>query len=333
MKLRIPKPVRTTGTLGPVYTLWAAASINKCSEFAVPFPVEFSFRPHRMNPLVAHIVSGHSFFTGISLLVCGVLLSSREARIWKRLAFLACVVGVLGIALSSTAIPYWLYAIAITITTGWLVSLPKKKWRRRMTIATVSVWIVAAAIELPFHTVPQLEPIESRGVTIIGDSVTAGVGGDETSETWPAILQREHGLAVQDISHVGETAASALKRATAVKIESPLVIVEIGGNDVLGSTSAARFERDLDALLSHLQAPNRQIVMFELPLPPFFHEYGRVQRKVAANHNVALIPKRVFLTVLAGGDSTLDTIHLSQAGHQAMANAVWDVVGEAITSQ
>ncbi len=69
--------------------------------------------------------------------------------------------------------------------------------------------------------------------------------------------------------------------------------------------------------------------MFELPLPPFCHEFGRIQRTVAAKHNVTLVPKRVFLSVIAGSGSTLDTIHLSQSGHQFMADAVWQLVEDA----
>jgi acyl-CoA thioesterase-1 len=66
--------------------------------------------------------------------------------------------------------------------------------------------------------------------------------------------------------------------------------------------------------------------MFELPFPPFFHEYGRVQRAVAARHNVILIARRVFLSVIVGSDSKLGKIHLSQAGHQFMGDCVWRLV-------
>ena len=128
---------------------------------------------------------------------------------------------------------------------------------------------------------------------------------------------------------MGETAASALNRAKKAQITGSVVIVAIGGNDILGSTTAEQFENDLDALLAHLAAPHRQIVLFELPLPPFCYEYGRVQRVVAAKHNVTLIPRRVFLSVIAGSDSTLDTIHLSQSGHQYMADCVWRLVKSA----
>jgi acyl-CoA thioesterase-1 len=114
-----------------------------------------------------------------------------------------------------------------------------------------------------------------------------------------------------------------------LSIESSVVIVEIGGNDLLGSTSAAQFERDLEALLAYLAVPGRQIVMFELPLPPFYLEYGRIQRTLARRHYAKLIPRRVFTSVIAGGGSTLDSIHLTQAGHRFMAECVWRVVGPA----
>jgi acyl-CoA thioesterase-1 len=136
-------------------------------------------------------------------------------------------------------------------------------------------------------------------------------------------------LQVQDISHVGETAASALKHAMSHPVTAPVVIVEIGGNDILGTTTSEQFSGDLDALLAFLAGDDRQIVMFELPLPPFCHEYGRVQRAVAARHNVLLVPRRVFLSVIAGSGSTLDTIHLSQSGHQYMSDLVWTLIKSA----
>ena len=69
--------------------------------------------------------------------------------------------------------------------------------------------------------------------------------------------------------------------------------------------------------------------MLELPLPPFYNSFGLIQRKLARKYGVKLVPKRVFLSVLAGGGATLDSIHLSQAGHQQMANVVWEIVGPA----
>lgn len=281
-----------------------------------------------MNWIVYHIVSGQVFFTGIALLVIAAFASTVSRPISSRVSVLAFLVGIIAVVVSSTAIPYWFYALAMLITLAWIASRYKKTWRRWAPFATIAVWLIAGLIEVPYHFTPSLHPAASRSLTIIGDSVTAGVG-DGTSETWPSILARQHQLRVQDISHVGETAASALKRAKSNTITAPVVVVEIGGNDILGSTTSARFASDLDELLTYLVAPDRQIVMFELPLPPFCHEYGRVQRTVAAKHQVILVPKRVFLSVIAGNESTLDTIHLSQSGHQFMADCVWRLVESA----
>lgn len=155
------------------------------------------------------------------------------------------------------------------------------------------------------------------------------MGPSDKSVRWPALLAECHDLDVHDISYPGETAASALKRAKTQQIASPVVILEIGGNDLLGSTPPAQFSRDLDALLGYVRAPGRQLVMLELPLPPFSHEYGRIQRWLAWKHNVTLVPKRVLLSVLTADDSTVDTIHLSQVGHQRMAVCVWEIVSSA----
>lgn len=285
-----------------------------------------------MNWLVYHIVSGHAFFTGACLLVAAPFLSKQSRPIFRRVMVISLLVGAIAVGVSSTAIPYWYYGIVAMITLLWIASRHKKQWSRWAAYAFAGAWFVAVLMELPYHFTPSLQPTPTRTITIIGDSVTAGVGGDDAAERWPSILAREHKLQVQDISHMGETAASALKRAKSHSIESSVVLVEIGGNDLLGPTTSSQFGKDLDALLTHLAVKNAQVMMFELPLPPFYHEYGRVQRAVSAKHHVKLVPKRVFLSVIAGSDSTLDSIHLSASGHKLMADCVWRLVQSAFDS-
>lgn len=286
-----------------------------------------------MNWLVYHIVSGQSFFSGCILLTVAAFASMRSQSIHKRITVMSFIIGIIAVAVSSTPIPFGYYTVSSALTLVWLASRFNPKWQRWSPHAFVAVWLTAVIVELPHHRTPTLQPVTSRDVTIIGDSVTAGVDGDEKSETWPGILARKHQLRIQDISHIGETAASALKRIQTHRIDAAVVVIEIGGNDILGSTTASQFHDDLDALLSQLVSANRQIVMFELPLPPFYHEFGRIQRQAAKKHNVILIPKRLFLSVIAGSDSTLDTIHLSQSGHEQMADCVWQVLSSGISDK
>ncbi|MAX38654.1 GDSL-type esterase/lipase family protein [Gimesia sp.] len=266
-----------------------------------------------MNPIVYHCASGQAFFTGVTLVLLAALLSLRESSLARRGMVLSLVIGVLAILVSSTPLPWRFYGVATLVTLFWLVTLFTNRWRKAAAEAMVGVWLLGLLLEVPYHLTPGVEPVSSRQLTVIGDSVTAGLGDSET-ETWPRILAREHEIAVQDLSHVGDTVVAARKRVAASQIDSQLVLLEIGGNDVLGSTTPAEFATSLDRLLTELASPGRQLVMLELPLPPFYHAFGRIQRRLAKKHDVKLVPKRVFLSILAGGDATLDSIHLSQAG-------------------
>lgn len=282
-----------------------------------------------MNWLVVHVLSGQAFFTGVVLISIAALASRQSKPIARRITALAFLIGVIAIAISSTAIPYWYYAVAFVVTIAWFASHFVKTWQRWSAFAVVAAWMIAAVLEIPFHITPSLTPARSRSITIIGDSVTAGIGETDDAKRWPHILAKQQGLLVQEIAHAGATTASALKRVKAEPITAPVVLLEIGGNDLLGSTSSAQFADDLDSLLTHICTPGRQVIMFELPLPPFHNEYGRIQRTLAKKHNVSLVPKRVLLSVLAEGDATLDTIHLSPSGHKRMAAYVWRIVRSA----
>ena len=215
----------------------------------------------------------------------------------------------------------------------------------------MAIWIGVIALESPHQFSPRLAPRGNPPLYVIGDSVTAGMGGLEI--TWPKKLPDS--IEVHDLSRVGATAESALSRqAPQLPPDGGLVLIEIGGNDLLGVEGSARqFERDLEALLRHVcgsagaspsqagashsqagasqsQAETRRtVLMFELPLPPLHNEYGRIQRRLAARYGVRLIPKRVLMGVFAEGGATLDSIHLTEAGHRQMADEVWAVIGPA----
>jgi acyl-CoA thioesterase-1 len=156
--------------------------------------------------------------------------------------------------------------------------------------------------------------------------------GESGVETWSNFLKRAHGIEVKDHSQPGAKVATMVRKAEGLSLEPGLVLLEIGGNDVLGSTSAVDYERSLDKLLALLTGPGRQVIMFELPLPPFCNEFGRAQRWLARKHGVQLIPKRIFVNVLTADGATVDSVHLSSRGHELMAQAVWDVIRPAFGS-
>jgi acyl-CoA thioesterase-1 len=72
------------------------------------------------------------------------------------------------------------------------------------------------------------------------------------------------------------------------------------------------------------------VAMFELPIPPLYEGFGRVQRDLASRYGVALIPKRILLSVIEAADATVDSLHLTQQGHDEMADVVWALLEPAM---
>jgi acyl-CoA thioesterase-1 len=166
---------------------------------------------------------------------------------------------------------------------------------------------------------------------VIGDSVSAGIGG-VGEQTWPQILGKAHQVDAFNLARAGATVTSALRQTESVREPQALVLVEIGGNDLLDSTPTKDFRAGLDRILSAVAGPSRTVVMLELPLLPFKNDYGRIQRDLAPAHHVILIPKRFFVDVLTSKGATVDLAHLSPAGHRLMAERVWSIIRPAMDS-
>ncbi len=288
-----------------------------------------------MNWVIYFFGSGTAFFGGVTLVMVAVaLVACCQGKWLASMATLAAVLGLLFIFLSATPLPYWFYAVARAGTMVWLgcerwsskLLSDRRLWLR---LAVVGLWGGAAAMEIPFHLVPIIGAPPLPALYILGDSVAAGMN-ETRKDTWPALLAAQHhNIEVHDHSQMGAKVRTMLRKTESLTLGDGLILLEIGGNDLLSSTSAGEFERNLDELLSRLCGPTRVVVMFELPLPPLANEFGRAQRRLAAKYQVHLIPKRIFVAVLTAEGATVDGIHLSPQGHQLMAETVWGLLRKA----
>jgi acyl-CoA thioesterase-1 len=283
-----------------------------------------------MNWVVFQIASGRVFFVALALLVAAVGLRSSAAPRPRRGATWCLLMGLIGLSVAAAPLPTWAYAVMLlSIVAGWWAS------RFGANAATATATSALALLGVGFHEaryqiMPVLTAVHDRQIAVIGDSITAGHGESDLTRKWPAILRDRHGVAVEDFSKAGATAASAAKGLEQESIAAPVVIVEIGGNDFLGGGSVEDFEAGLEALLRAVCKPGRQVAMFELPIPPLYERFGRVQRDLASRHGVALIPKRILLSVIEAADATVDSLHLTQQGHDRMAAVVWALLEPAI---
>ncbi|MEX0887258.1 MAG: GDSL-type esterase/lipase family protein [Phycisphaeraceae bacterium] len=225
---------------------------------------------------------------------------------------------------TGTPIPVWGCALAPLLVGLWLVIEGAGHRGRRIARVLLVVAIVAAGVhEWPYYAPPRLEREPFDRVMIVADSVTAGIGA-AGEVTWAVLLAERDGLEVVDASVAGATVRTALAEQVPWidGVGAGLVIVQIGGNDMLYGVPPTEFEAALDELLDRLSAPGRRLVMFELPAFPFQVGHTRIQRRVAARHDVVMIPRRYFLWVIRPGEATRDGVHLTDAGHRRMLAVV-----------
>ena len=104
------------------------------------------------------------------------------------------------------------------------------------------------------------------------------------------------------------------------------LLLELGGNDLLGGASIPKYREDLEKMLTLICRPHRRVAMIELPLPPFYNRFGMVQRDLAKTHGVTLIPKRYFAKIMSTPGATVDGLHLSNSGHSLLAHALFEMV-------
>ena len=288
-----------------------------------------------MNPLVAHLFSGQILYTGLALMIGLLFAHERVTRPELRRLTMA-VIWITGlVALSTAATQWWAMCLLIAslgIWSGrtWLAARKVPRWVSISLPIVVSLTLMAC--DLPWTLRPALPLSRERSVVVIGDSLSAGMGAGEGTP-WPFQLRDSYHVQVHNLAEAGAMTRHALRIIQTTDQFPGLVIVELGGNDLLGGRSCAEFEHDLDGILAYLHGHQRTVVMLELPLLPGKNQWGVVQRRLARKYSCSLIPKRLLVEVLAAPGATVDTLHLTQSGHHLLAEMIWSVIGPASPAQ
>lgn len=273
-----------------------------------------------------HFAGGDGYVFGL-LLYCAaqtLLLTRRFVRRRRSQQILARIGLIWSFVLPSPT-PRWLLLL-FGVSLIW-TSFPARNKDSGQLAADDNSWrwinvALAFAIilfEVPYRFSPKIDGSSNR-LCIVADSVTAGLNDGE--DTWSQQLARCSTWQIVDASQPGATLKSAVEQVALLGNEPSVLLFEIGGNDLLEGVPVAQFTQDLERLFIKSRHPERIMIMFELPLPPLAFRYGEAQRKLAAKHGVALIPKQKLIGVIASTGGTVDGIHLAPLGHQRMAETV-----------
>jgi acyl-CoA thioesterase-1 len=162
-------------------------------------------------------------------------------------------------------------------------------------------------------------------VLALGDSITFGTGAAPES-SYPAVLARLSGWNVVNAGVPGDTSAGALARLPALlKEHSPrLVLVGIGGNDMLRRMPVADTRANIRAICQQAVAAGAQVLLVGIPRPTLMaaavgslsdHE---MYEEIAGELKLPLHSSG-WSTVLADQSLRSDQIHANARGYEAFA--------------
>jgi acyl-CoA thioesterase-1 len=141
--------------------------------------------------------------------------------------------------------------------------------------------LIAAALALAPGLARAAAPARPPVVTLLGDSITAGLGL-RAADALPAQLQialRKLGVAaeVRGAGVSGDTTAGGLARMDfSVQADTAVCVVELGGNDLLQSIPPAQTRANLTAIVNRLKVRKIKPVLVGLVVSaPSSGSYGR----------------------------------------------------------
>ncbi|MGE5319047.1 MAG: arylesterase [Hyphomicrobiaceae bacterium] len=185
----------------------------------------------------------------------------------------------------------------------------------RFFLAVCISLLLAACGRAP--TLPKLSPHDV--ILAFGDSLTHGTGASEAT-AYPAVLAALSGHTVINAGVPGDTTATGLQRLPAVldEYKPRLVLLCLGGNDMLRKQPAATTENNLRLLVQTIRASGADVVLIGVPEPRLFGGAPDFYARVARDMKLPL-EDEVFNEVLKDNRLKSDPIHANAAGYRVVA--------------
>lgn len=208
----------------------------------------------------------------------------------------------------------------------------------RSRLNTGSIWrailLAAAMVLVAACGGPEKEealPADSR-VLALGDSLTAGAGVAR-EQAWPGLLAGRTGWEVVNGGVSGDTSAAALRRLPALleEHEPVLVLVTLGGNDMLRHVPEPETVANLRQILDMVKASGAAAVLLATPKPSVagavFQNLSAPEfyLMVAEEYQVPLIEDAIP-DVLSDPKLKGDPLHPNTEGHAVLAGKIFDAL-------
>lgn len=156
-------------------------------------------------------------------------------------------------------------------------------------------------------------------VAVLGDSIPAGFGdGVGAERAWPTRVAKRLGLRLVNESVPGDTTERGLARLDALLAARPrLVIVELGGNDMMQRAGPEKVRENLDVIFKRIQSSGAMALYVSVPTP-LNGKYESAWASSCREHGVWYV-RDILSGVFATPRLMVDSIHPNAEGHEIIA--------------
>jgi len=188
-------------------------------------------------------------------------------------------------------------------------------------------WLLVAMMMVSLaacgNKVPPVAKLAATDVVLaFGDSLTYGTGA-RAEDSYPAVLGQLIGRNVVRSGVPGEQTAGGLARLPEVLDEHKpkLVIVCLGGNDMLRKGTPANIEANLRKILTEIKSRGLDAMLIGVPAPALIASppefYSKLAREFAIPYEGDIVTSVLYKSELKS-----DPIHPNAAGYRKVAEAV-----------
>lgn len=180
--------------------------------------------------------------------------------------------------------------------------------------------MLAAGCGARVPTVAKLAPTDV--IVAFGDSLTFGVGAGE-AESYPLVLGQLIARNVVRAGVSGEVTEGGLARLQNVIDEHKpkLMIVCLGGNDMLRKLDEAQTKTNLRTIINTIKAQGISVVLVGVPKPALVTSAPPFYEEIAKEFGIPYEGK-IVTDVLYQRDQKSDAIHPNAKGYRRMAEAI-----------
>ncbi len=199
--------------------------------------------------------------------------------------------------------------------------------------------IVAGLAFIPAHLLAAGSPV----VTILGDSITAGYGLVQQASL---PIQLHLALETLHVPNVvrgagvsGDTTGDGAARVDfSVGADTRVVVVALGGNDLLQGVDPKITRANLEKILTRLKARHMSIVLAGLHAPPelgagYARDFDAVFPALAKTYGVALYPDLLAGVARKPALNQADAIHPNAQGVLVIAKRLAPIVAKELSKR